>query len=96
MQKTAGIEVMECKTDSPTILPADSTAILEGLSSTHLQSNQPLVFKATSLLPSSTAPAEFVPIEITAVPTQDNISTLHETKHFLATKDQKMMGFLSF
>lgn len=81
--------------DSPTILPANSTAILEGLSSTHLQSNQPLVFKTTLLLPSCTAPAEFVPILIPTVPTWKNNSNLDETKHFLATKDQKT-GLLVF
>lgn len=50
--------------DSPTLSPAYSTAMIKGLSSTHLQSNQPFVFKTTLLLPSSTVHAKFVPTEI--------------------------------
>lgn len=79
--------------DSPTILPANSTAILEGLTSTHLQSNQTLVLKTALLLSCSTVPAEFVPMQIPTVPTWDGISNLNEAKYFLAIMDQNKYFF---
>lgn len=76
MQKTAAIKITGMQNcDSLIILLANSTAILDGLSSMHLQFNQPLLFKTIFLPPSSRAPAVFVP-------TLDNISNLDETKYF--------------